>query len=78
MAKRTVLVDAPVEAQIQRTVIRDNTTEAGARAIVDAQMSRDQRLAKADDIIVNDKDLDHLYEQVDALHLQYLTLARQA
>lgn len=78
MANRVVLVDAPVEAQISRTVQRDNTTEAGARAIVEAQMSREQRLSKADDIIINDQDLNHLYAQVDALHQQYLVLATQA
>lgn len=75
MAQRVVLVDAPVEAQITRTVARDNTTEAGARAIVDAQMSREERLKRADDVIVNDKDLAHLYDQVDRLHKQYLALA---
>lgn len=78
MASRVVLVDAPIEAQISRTVQRDNTTEAGARAIVEAQMSREQRLSKADDIIHNDQNLDHLYAQVDALHQQYLVLANQA
>lgn len=78
MASRVVLVDAPVEAQISRTVTRDNTTESGARAIVDAQMSRDERRQKADDIILNDKDLAHLHAQVDALHEQYLALATHA
>lgn len=75
MASRVVLIDAPVEAQISRTVTRDNTTEAGARAIVEAQMSREERLQRADDIIVNDRDLAHLYDQVDRLHQQYLALA---
>lgn len=75
MTSRTVLVDAPVAAQISRTIQRDNTTEAGARAIVDAQMSRENRLAKADDIITNDQDLPHLYQQVDALHQTYLARA---
>ncbi len=75
MASRVVLVDAPVDAQISRTVIRDNTSEAGARAIVEAQMSREDRLKQADDVIVNDKDLRHLYDQVDALHQHFLALA---
>ncbi len=78
MTNRVVLVDAPVEAQISRTIQRDNTTEAGARAIVEAQMPREQRLSKADDIIVNDQNLEHLYAQVDRLHEQYLALSNQA
>lgn len=77
MTNRVVLVDAPVEAQISRTIQRDNTTEAGARAIVEAQMPREQRLSKADDIIVNDQNLEHLYAQVDRLHEQYLALSNQ-
>lgn len=76
MASRVVLVDAPVDAQISRTVLRDNTSEAGARAIVEAQMSREERLKLANDIIVNDKDIAHLYTQVDTLHQQYLALAK--
>lgn len=75
MTSRVVLVDAPIESQINRTVARDNTTEAGARAIVEAQMPREQRISKADDIIINDQDLPHLYQQVDALHVKYLDLA---
>ncbi|CBL46663.1 Dephospho-CoA kinase [gamma proteobacterium HdN1] len=75
MAHRTVLVDAPIEAQIHRTIARDNTTEAGARAIVDAQMPREQRLARADDVLTNDQDLAHLHAQVDALHQRYLAMA---
>jgi dephospho-CoA kinase len=39
--------------------------------IMVTQVSREQRLAAADDIISNDGTLSHLYQQVDALDLAY-------
>ena len=41
-------------------------------AIFAAQASREQRLVIADDVVANDKDLDALTRQVDALHQKYL------
>ena len=40
-----------------------------------AQATRAERLAMADDIVVNDGDLDHLVRAADALHARYLALA---
>jgi dephospho-CoA kinase len=55
---------------------RDNTSEEAARAIVAAQMSREDRLARADDVINNEGDLAHLHAQVDALHERYMMLSQ--
>lgn len=76
MASRVLVIDVPVELQIARTVTRDETTEAGVKAIIAAQMSRQARLSKADDVICNDQDLNHLHNEVDTLHQTYLQLAR--
>lgn len=76
MASRVLVIDVPVELQIARTVTRDETTEAGVKAIIAAQMSRQERLSKADDVICNDQDLNHLHNEVDTLHQTYLQLAR--
>jgi dephospho-CoA kinase len=76
LARRIVVVDVPVNTQIIRTMARDNTTEDAARAIIAAQMSRQDRLARADDVIDNDGDLAHLHSQVDALHERYMMLAK--
>ncbi|HAU13316.1 MAG: dephospho-CoA kinase [Pseudomonadales bacterium] len=76
MASRILVIDVPVEMQIARTVARDETTEAGVKAIIAAQMSRGERLSKADDVICNDQDLNHLHSEVDRLHQTYLQLAR--
>lgn len=75
--KRVLLVDVPVELQIARTVTRDETTEDGVKAIVAAQMDRETRLSKADDVIVNDQDFAHLENEVARFHQQYLELAEQ-
>lgn len=76
LAQRVLVIDVPEETQISRTVSRDNTTEEGVKAIISAQMKREDRTAKADDIIVNDSDLQHLHNQVDTLHNTYLEMAR--
>lgn len=73
-ARRVLVVDVPSELQVQRTLARDGTSEAQVRAILQAQASREQRLAWADDVIVNDRDLAWLHAEVDRLHSFYLTL----
>ena len=74
--KRILVVDVPVELQVQRTVQRDSNSESQVRAIIAAQISREDRLAKADDVIVNDKDLVHLDSEVERLHTKYLALVK--
>jgi dephospho-CoA kinase len=76
LASRIVVVDVPVGIQVQRTMQRDNTSEEAARAIVAAQMSREDRLARADDVINNEGDLAHLHAQVDVLHERYMMLSQ--
>jgi dephospho-CoA kinase len=70
-----VVVDVPESLQIIRTIARDNNNEALVRAIMDAQMSREARLALADTIIDNSGSLEELDQQVDALHEKLTTLA---
>ena len=76
MAQRVLVIDVPEEMQIARTASRDNTTPDSVKAIIAAQMSRQERLAKADDVIVNDQSLEALNKAVDQLHKTYLQLAR--
>lgn len=76
-ADRILVVDAPEEAQLRRTMRRDGVDEAQARATLAAQVGRKQRLAFADDVIVNDGDIAALREAVDALHKRYLRFAER-
>jgi len=54
---------------------RDGNDEAQVRSIMAAQASRQQRLAAADDVIVNDGELAALDDKVRELHERYLIMA---
>nr|VFJ60320.1 MAG: dephospho-CoA kinase [Candidatus Kentron sp. FM]VFJ73422.1 MAG: dephospho-CoA kinase [Candidatus Kentron sp. FM]VFK12521.1 MAG: dephospho-CoA kinase [Candidatus Kentron sp. FM] len=73
---RILVVDTPVERQIERACQRDGTSRAIVKAIVLAQASRDERLKAAHDVITNDKDFEHLRGQVLVLHRRYLGSCR--
>ncbi|HVT19874.1 MAG TPA: dephospho-CoA kinase [Mycobacteriales bacterium] len=59
-----VVVDAPVDTQLDRLVRLRGMTREAAQARIDVQASREQRLALADFVITNDGDLDALDRQV--------------
>ncbi|MEH6576781.1 MAG: dephospho-CoA kinase [Amphritea sp.] len=71
------VVDAPEELQIQRTMARDNNSEEQVRAILSAQMDRNERLSKADAVIDNSDSKDSLQPTVDKLHSTLLKKAQQ-
>lgn len=74
MVQRVLVIDVPESVQIKRTVLRDKTNEDQVRAILKAQASRGERLSRADDVIVNDRDPAWLKSEVERLHHFYLTL----
>lgn len=69
--QRVLVVDVPVAVQLARLVQRDSIDAALAQRMVDAQASRAQRLALADDVIVNDGPLAELEAAVARLHQRY-------
>ena len=73
---RVAVVDVPIETQIERLMQRDNTSADKAHAILDAQASREQRLAIADDVIDNSGSKENTLAQVDELHKLYSELAK--
>ena len=73
MIQRSLLVDCPPDIQTQRICQRDQITPQQAQQIIQAQMPREQRLALADDIIVNDSNLTQLKLNVLRLHQSYLS-----
>lgn len=72
---RILVVDVPRALQVERLLRRDGIDLALAERMLAAQASRGQRLAIADDVLVNDAGLDALDGHVAALHGQYLALA---
>lgn len=76
LVRRVLVVDCEESRQIDRTMLRSGLTEAAVRAIMAAQIPRQQRLEAADDIIRNDGDVAQLRSQVAVLHQQYLERAR--
>ena len=75
LVRRVLVIDCEESQQISRTMQRSALTEEAVRAIMAAQLPRQQRLAGADDVLLNDGDLSRLRSQIDSLHDRYLALA---
>ena len=43
--------------------------------IIASQMDRDQKISKADDVIVNDGEIGDLISKIDKIHQRYIELA---
>lgn len=74
-ANRVLVVDVPESVQIERLMQRDGSTREQAEAMLAAQASREQRLAKADDVVENNGTLAELNARVDQLDRKYRKLA---
>jgi len=74
LVQRTLVVDCDEASQVQRTMARSHLSEAEVRAILAQQLSRQARLAQADDVIRNAGDLADLRSAVAALHDRYRAL----
>jgi dephospho-CoA kinase len=75
LVDRILVVDTSPQIQLARTQQRDRLSAEEVRAIIAVQISREKRLAAADDIIVNDAGMEKLVLQVEQLHQKYLQLA---
>jgi dephospho-CoA kinase len=74
---RVLVVDCSEALQIRRLQARDGSTTEQARQILSAQASREARLAAADDVIVNEGDLESVRDRVAELHALYRSLAEK-
>ncbi len=74
LTQRILVVDVPEKLQIERTMQRDRLSAEQVRAIMAAQATRETRLSHANDILVNDRDLAWVEQEVERLHAFYLTL----
>lgn len=75
---RVLVIDCEEEQQLDRTLQRDKRSADEVFAIMRTQVTREYRLAHADDIIDNSLDMAHLKQQVQVLHTQYKVLAEQS
>jgi len=71
LCAKTVVVDIPREMQISRAAKRDKVTQEQIRNIIEAQMPREEKLAKADIIIDNSKSIENTQSQVNSIHLSF-------
>lgn len=72
---RVLVIDCPESLQVARVMARNGLDEGQVRAIMANQATRAERLAAADDVVLNDSGIDELGPQVERLHRQYLGFA---
>lgn len=75
LVNTTLVVDISPELQVSRTSLRDNVAPPQVEQIINSQISREQRLLQADDVINNQGELAELQSQVALLHDKYLAQA---
>ncbi len=68
---RILVIDTPREQQLERIAARDGLPESEIETILATQAGREQRLAIADDVIVNDSSPKHLRSEIERLHRLY-------
>lgn len=74
---RVLVVDVPPEVQISRTVSRDQVSEQQVQQILNSQIQRTERLALADDVLVNTLAISELQQQIQQLHSRYQQFAKE-
>jgi len=77
MVDRILVIDCPVTLQIERACNRDKVSASIVESIIRSQVSREERLNAADDVIMNDNTTDELQLQVSRLNDYYLKLANK-
>ena len=75
---RILVIDTDEETQLQRLLKRDNLSMSMAKNIIESQISRQKRLAVADDVIENNISLIELKDVVQKMHNFYLSLVQKA
>ena len=71
---RILVIDCDEEIQINRSAIRDNKENKEIKKIISKQASREERLSIADDVILNNRNLDSLKDEVIKLHEKYIKM----
>nr|MBP8194902.1 dephospho-CoA kinase [Azonexus sp.] len=74
---RIVVVDCPESLQLERVMSRSGIGRDEVLAIMAAPASRAERLAVADDIVLNDGERAKIAPQVCVIHQKYLRLSAE-
>jgi len=72
LVDRILVIDSPEKEQLIRVAARDGLSDNDTLAIMASQADRNTRLAAADDIIVNDRDITELTGRIQELHKHYM------
>ena len=74
---RVLVIDTPENNQYQWVAERDGLNSEQIEAVLASQASREDRLKIADDVVINDGNMQRFYRDLDRLHVAYLELASQ-
>ena len=77
MASRILVVDCSEEEQIRRVMARNGMVREQVEAIMATQATRAERLAIADDVILNDNEMERLSVEVACLDAEYKKIAEK-
>jgi dephospho-CoA kinase len=77
LVDKKVVVDVTETMQLERVSQRDDNTQEQIQRIINAQMTRQDRLDRADYIIDNKQDLISLKNNVETLHQYFLSICHE-
>ena len=77
LCARVLTIDVPTSVQIERTCVRDQVSQQQAKAIIQTQASRWQRLRVAQDVLNNHRLWAETENEILHLHQHYLKFASQ-
>ena len=77
LVDRVLVVDISPKTQLERTLSRDGGSKDTIKSIIDSQLTRSERLNRADDVINNEQDIQSVQSEFESIHRNYLILARQ-
>ena len=74
---RTLVIDAPIAAQLERIIKRDGCTEQVAQQMIENQISSQERNCYASDLIINDTSLEVFQNKLEFYYKLYSDLANE-
>lgn len=76
LCQRILVVDVDEQTQRLRASKRDGQTPEKIDKIMANQLSREQRLKHATDVVDNNGSIEQLYQQLEKLHQEFLNMAK--